>query len=720
MIIQAIKANNFRNHQKLRLELNSGVTVISGPNGSGKSSIFYALIYALWGSINLKALVQAGSRDMAVQVQCLIGADTIAVTRSCTMSGKKFVSRLQLNINGQDASQATIDATQALIERYVGTEGSAYSTFLIRQGQLKEFIEAKPSKRRAVLSDLLALSPRWDVLHQAFHSKVRSSEITLTEITSKLGVRKTDLEETLSPTEIDSKLESDRKLLASYEERYKAAVKAENDLIQDEKDISLATGERNSKTGELNTVKQNILSETNKLSELKTKQGSADEIRNRAKKLQEEFDEQTKAKATLDTNDTETEAELERLNKAIEADEAELRDRKQRRQEVMNSPLYTEWQGIINDYNRTGGAETCFTCGQPIAGTHREQLLEKLRDRGRKLATTYNVRLADISDQEKLNAAKEGQQKQIKTIDGEIGTTESLLEKHRIQRVHRTNERNKRQAAFREAGAKLDHINSKLRTATAEVTELDNLDARITELQGRITKYEGRRDGLLGEIAEINKRLAGSDKVKAELQEIRENKTTYSNRVSEIKQDLVASDKALIARRTLERQIAELEADEIAARANLRRVRLTAQTLSPQGARQLLLDRKLVEIQNTANEYLSRLDDQMSVLFNTQRASGVETLEVNVSSESIRPIETYSGGEQTRLAFVLRLAFLASLSKRSKQSLLLLDEPFGDQDPGKSELMNSLILQVATNYEQVFIISHSSALINGTDQRIEL
>ena len=114
------------------------------------------------------------------------------------------------------------------------------------------------------------------------------------------------------------------------------------------------------------------------------------------------------------------------------------------------------------------------------------------------------------------------------------------------------------------------------------------------------------------------------------------------------------------------------------------------------------------------------LADPMSIQFATQRESGHETIEINVSSESLRPIETYSGGEQTRLAFVLRLAFLAALAKRDTRSLLLLDEPFGDQDKQKAEMMNQLILSVASVYEQMVIISHSSALIEGTDQRVEL
>ena len=716
MTILSLVIKNFRSITEQSLDLLPGVTVISGPNGSGKSSIFYALIYALWGTRNVKPLVQAGQRTMSVQAEIRVGDSVLKIIRTHTQSGKAFVPRLQLTLNGQDATTAQIEETQRLINKYVGTEGSAYSTFLIRQGHLKEFIEAKPALRRDVLSKLLALSPLWDVLYKDFQGVVKTTEAALNTTVERLRIRNQDLEDTVAPDLLEQKKESKRKELEGHSKSYEEQAELEKYYTEKQAASKSILESINVLRHSCLTIEQEVTNTRQRINDLIKERGSAEEIDKRIAALEEE----KKTKVVPDSNVADLEAKVDEYTKATQADELELQQLKGRKRELQGSALYTQWQSLINDYLTSTTGDLCFTCKQEIKPEHLDRIVGGLRERAAKLAEEFGLTSVDITSQANLDKSKAARDRQITAIDEAITATENLLEKHRGQQLAFTRSRDDKRAAARKVTAELDLINSRIRTAERAKAELDNVNTRINGLEERITAAEERWAGEKTKLENQEALLGDETSYDEQLRQAREKKSYYNNRVAELKQDIRAADEALNNRKQLEKQISELEAAEIKGRAELRRVQLTSQTLAPSGARQLILDRKLVEIQNLANEYLTRLDDEMSVIFSTQRSSGVETLDILVSKESMRPIETYSGGEQTRLAFVLRLAFLSVLAKRMTQTLLLLDEPFGDQDPYKSELMNSLILQIGANYKQVFIISHSSALINGTDQRIEL
>src|SRR5690606_7601529 len=106
------------------------------------------------------------------------------------------------------------------------------------------------------------------------------------------------------------------------------------------------------------------------------------------------------------------------------------------------------------------------------------------------------------------------------------------------------------------------------------------------------------------------------------------------------------------------------------------------------------------EIEERANELLDRLTGgEMRVTFPTQRRlksrDGLaETLDIQImDSAGERPYDNYSGGEQFRVNFAIRLALSQLLAKRAGARLqtLVIDEGFGSQDPnGRQRLIEAI------------------------------
>jgi exonuclease SbcC len=86
-----------------------------------------------------------------------------------------------------------------------------------------------------------------------------------------------------------------------------------------------------------------------------------------------------------------------------------------------------------------------------------------------------------------------------------------------------------------------------------------------------------------------------------------------------------------------------------------------------------------------------------------------ETLDIHIADgQGERPYENYSGGEQFRVNFAIRLALSKILAKRAGARLqtLVVDEGFGSQDPNGRQRLIDAINTVQSDFEKVLIISH--------------
>lgn len=117
----------------------------------------------------------------------------------------------------------------------------------------------------------------------------------------------------------------------------------------------------------------------------------------------------------------------------------------------------------------------------------------------------------------------------------------------------------------------------------------------------------------------------------------------------------------------------------------------------------------------------------MNVRFDTQRETKAgdvrEALEIQISDElGTRPYENYSGGEQFRVNFAIRIALSKLLARRAGAQLqtLVIDEGFGTQDAQGRQRLVEAINAVQEDFALVLVITHIRALKDAFPVRIEV
>jgi len=119
---------------------------------------------------------------------------------------------------------------------------------------------------------------------------------------------------------------------------------------------------------------------------------------------------------------------------------------------------------------------------------------------------------------------------------------------------------------------------------------------------------------------------------------------------------------------------------------------------------------------------------QMMVSFASQRQLKsrdelAETLDIHIiDGAGERPYENYSGGEQFRVNFAIRLALSKLLARRAGARLqtLVIDEGFGSQDPQGRQRLVEAIHTVQDDFACLLVITHVEELRDAFDTRIEV
>jgi len=271
---------------------------------------------------------------------------------------------------------------------------------------------------------------------------------------------------------------------------------------------------------------------------------------------------------------------------------------------------------------------------------------------------------------------------------------------------------------YAERKAQLETVQERLKE---EQTGLQRLEESEVRWQRELAAARERKEGLTEEAERLERRLEGSEAAEAELQRMRAKE-------AEARQRLGAAEQRLAACEALEQQRAEkVERKETLAReegiyADLR----TA--FGVRGVPAMVIEAAVPEIESEANRLLSRMTSgRMHVRFDTQRETKAgevrEALEIQISDElGTRPYENYSGGEQFRVNFAIRIALSKLLARRAGAQLqtLVIDEGFGTQDAQGRQRLVEAINAIQDDFARVLVITHISSLKDAFPVRIEV
>ena len=153
-----------------------------------------------------------------------------------------------------------------------------------------------------------------------------------------------------------------------------------------------------------------------------------------------------------------------------------------------------------------------------------------------------------------------------------------------------------------------------------------------------------------------------------------------------------------------------------------------ARAFGKTGVQALLIEIALPEIQDEANQLLSRMtDNRMHVKFDTQKETKkgdtVETLAINIADElGTRSYEMFSGGEAFRINFAVRIALSRLLARRAGARLptLIIDEGFGTQDAAGIEKLKEAITSIQDDFEKIIVTTHIEELRDAFPTRIDV
>ncbi len=283
--------------------------------------------------------------------------------------------------------------------------------------------------------------------------------------------------------------------------------------------------------------------------------------------------------------------------------------------------------------------------------------------------------------------------------------------------------------AAAESLQKLAEAPDRFQTLKEARAALTPLQEAIDDLEGQIAQREADLEEQQQQLKEAKAYLEKLDSdgidleaLRVEVEQLQKESIAAAQQVGVTKQRLNVLDDLRAMKKDL------LEQKESMAH-RVQRLKVLERSCGRKGVQALLIEHALPDIEEGANQLLERLTGgEMRVKFDTQRQlksrdALAETLDIVISDRAgERPYENYSGGEQFRINFAIRLALSQLLAKRAGARLqtLVIDEGFGSQDPLGRQRLIEAINAVQEEFACILVITHIDELREAFPTRIEV
>ncbi len=251
---------------------------------------------------------------------------------------------------------------------------------------------------------------------------------------------------------------------------------------------------------------------------------------------------------------------------------------------------------------------------------------------------------------------------------------------------------------------------------------LADLQKQVSVQETAVAALQVEQETAVVELAKLSGDEGALKGVEDDVFRLREEQVQANRKVGAAQQRLDVLD-------DLRERRQQLEVEKAECAHQIQRLKLLEKACGKNGVQALLIEQALPEIEERANELLDRLTGgEMRIMFSTQKKlksrDGVaETLEIKIADGvGERPYENYSGGEQFRVNFAIRLALSQLLAHRSGARLqtLVIDEGFGSQDPHGRQRLVEAINMIEQDFAVIMIITHIDELRDVFPQRIEV
>jgi exonuclease SbcC len=322
---------------------------------------------------------------------------------------------------------------------------------------------------------------------------------------------------------------------------------------------------------------------------------------------------------------------------------------------------------------------------------------------------------------------------ELEQVDGELARegyapkARSSLEKVLAQASELGYDAAAHQAARREVeegqahAERMAYLDAARTGVQQEKTALDQLVGTIDRRRDQIETDQTRITELEKTEADLKKQVENAQTVEEDLVRVRREEAEARQRMGAAQQRLTACE-ALTQQQ--ESRLSQQQA--LAHQQGLYEELRTA--FGVHGVPAMIIEAAVPEIEAEANRLLGRMTGgRMHVRLETQRETQAgevrETLDIRIMDEvGERNYENYSGGEQFRVNFALRIALSRLLARRAGAQLqtLIIDEGFGTQDALGRERLVEAIQSIQDEFSLVLVITHIEELQDVFPTRIQV
>ena len=698
------------------------LAAISGLNGAGKSSLLDAITWCIWGTSRAgdssDSLVHSGSNDMQVEFVFELDGHQFTIKRRRSKKGGGSTA-LELWSNQHNLTEGTIKATQ---EKIIQTLRLTFETFTnssyLRQGHADEFTTKGATDRKRILADILGLS-HYDELEEKAKTRAKEAETKLQlleyqllEIEAELS-QKQEREKSLSSAQeeakqVENKLKQVESLIKNIEEEKQNTLQSVRSL--EEKRLQIETVKK-----ELKDLKSQVdLKEKAKMEFI--------DILNQKENIEKEYE----TLQTLQEKKKELEvkrSELIKVKDQLATTQKVLISREEKRAlaikglEIEIQKFQTEEDQLQKQITQlTDHKSICPTCRQTIDDKKNKEIILQSKDKISKNEIKIKELLEKITTYKQIVLPEE---KIIKVLENQTTVLENET-KDWFEMSQRVNGLEKYSNLF----VKLQQAETGIKTHQEVILDLQkiyqNKQKQIIDSENQLKDLNVFEEKLL----KVRGQLSAQEIIKQDL----------SQKALELR-SLVGEAKQLVSRTE---QLENLQKTKLEEKEKLQKEKQIFDELAlafgKKGIQAMIIEAAIPEIEDESNSLLNRLTEgRMKISLQTQRETKtklsdggkgiVETLDIIISDEmGERLYENFSGGEQFRVNFAIRLAISKLLTHRAgaKLQFLAIDEGFGSQDaPGRARLVEA-IDAIQDDFEKILVITHIEELKEEFPVRIEV
>ncbi|MFH0937651.1 MAG: SMC family ATPase [Candidatus Daviesbacteria bacterium] len=679
------------------------LAAISGLNGAGKSSLLDAITWVLWGTSRLgdssDQLVRLGQGEMFVEFSFKLDNHIYTVKRIRILKSGGSTS-LELLSGTNNLTEGTIKATQQKIINllHLSFETFTNSAFL-RQGHADEFTTKGPTERKRILADILGLS-HYDILEEKAKERIREIQSKLQlldyqvlEIEAQLSQK---IERSQKKKEAEDKILELEKEIKNLEEKLKILREQRETLNIASKQWEKANQTYLESKKELEEI---IIQGKNRKENIERLQISLDKLEGIEKELQKlkSLQEQKEKLEIIRQKKLETEKKLSEIN-------GEINLKKQKQEQIKNEVIKLKEQ--LKEAQKPGAK--CPTCGQEIGKEEKAHVHIKVSDQMKVLEESLSK--IDFTKEE-----KEAEKLSIDLKSLNYNPQEYQEISHQLSDLEELQQK-------KEQKVQLQATLENEKKVVLEMRSLyQNKKGQVDKLESEISKYPDLTDKLNEVSKEESEAENQLNLVRSEEKDARSSLGQINELISQTAQ--------------LEKTQKQKGAEKVSLEKEKEAYEELALAFGKKGIQAMIIETAIPEIEDETNKLLEKLSEgRMQIHFETQRETKgkivgtgekglVETLDIIISDEmGERPYEAYSGGEQFRVNFAIRLALSKLLTHRAgaKLQFLVIDEGFGTQDAqGRSRIIESLNA-VKDDFEKILVITHLDELKEEFPVRIEV